>query len=107
MSTTHQITVPIDKTTESFRDKVIRKCGESVEMKEKFFTKYAELLEVMSRAMAERFQRGRQAFRHGKRRQLVRRASFVRGVQSPDHRKAARVSGDSADDRHRHDDRDR
>jgi D-sedoheptulose 7-phosphate isomerase len=58
MSTTHQIAAPIDKTMESFRAKVIRKCGESVEMKEKFFTKYADSLEVMSRAMAERFQRG-------------------------------------------------
>src|ERR1700737_5105419 len=62
MSTTHQITAPVDKTTESFRDKVIRKCGESVEMKEKFFTKYAESLEVMSRAMAEGFQRGSRLF---------------------------------------------
>jgi D-sedoheptulose 7-phosphate isomerase len=62
MSTTHQITAPVDKTTESFRDKVIRKCAESVEMKEKFFTKYAESLEVMSRAMAERFQRGGRLF---------------------------------------------
>jgi D-sedoheptulose 7-phosphate isomerase len=62
MSTTHQITTPIDKTTESFRDKVVRKCGESVEMKEKFFTKYAESIEVMSRAMAERFQRGGRLF---------------------------------------------
>jgi D-sedoheptulose 7-phosphate isomerase len=52
----------IDKTTESFRDKVVRKCGESVEMKEKFFTKYAESLEVMSRAMAERFQHGGRLF---------------------------------------------
>jgi D-sedoheptulose 7-phosphate isomerase len=62
MSTTHQMTTPIDKTTESFRDKVVRKCGESVEMKEKFFTKYAESIEVMSRAMAERFQRGGRLF---------------------------------------------
>jgi D-sedoheptulose 7-phosphate isomerase len=62
MSTTHQITAFVDKTTESFRDKVIRKCGESVEMKEKFFTKYAESLEVMSRAMAERFQQGGRLF---------------------------------------------
>jgi D-sedoheptulose 7-phosphate isomerase len=56
------MTTPIDKTTESFRDKVVRKCGESVEMKEKFFTKYAESIEVMSRAMAERFQRGGRLF---------------------------------------------
>jgi D-sedoheptulose 7-phosphate isomerase len=62
MSTTRQITAPIDKTTESFSDKVIRKCGESVEMKEKFFTKYAESLEAMSRAMAKRFQRGGRLF---------------------------------------------
>jgi D-sedoheptulose 7-phosphate isomerase len=62
MSTTHQMTTPIDKTTESFRDKVVRKCGESMEMKEKFFTKYADSLEVMSRAMAERFQRGGRLF---------------------------------------------
>jgi D-sedoheptulose 7-phosphate isomerase len=52
----------IDKTTESFRDKVIRKCGESVEMKEKFFTKYAESLDEMSRAMAERFQQAGRLF---------------------------------------------
>src|SRR5262249_28064990 len=62
MSTPHQILAPVDKTTESFREKVIRKCGESVEMKEKFFTKYAEALEAMSRVMAERFQRGRRLF---------------------------------------------
>src|SRR6202008_3319469 len=60
MSATNTTTV--DKTTESFRDKVIRKCGESGEMKEKFFTKYAEPLEAMSRAMAECFQRGRRLF---------------------------------------------
>jgi D-sedoheptulose 7-phosphate isomerase len=62
MSTTHQISAPIDKTTESFRDKVIRKCGESVEMKEKFFSKYAESLEIMSRVMAERFRQGGRLF---------------------------------------------
>src|ERR1700675_1415404 len=62
MSTTHQISASVDKTTESFRDKVMRKCGESVEMKEKFFTKYAESLEMMSRSMAERFQQGARLF---------------------------------------------
>jgi D-sedoheptulose 7-phosphate isomerase len=62
MSTTHQSEAAIDKTTESFRDKVIRKCGESIEMKEKFFTKYAESLEAMSRAMAERFQQDGRLF---------------------------------------------
>jgi D-sedoheptulose 7-phosphate isomerase len=62
MSTTQQSALCIDKTTESFRDKVIRKCGESVEMKEKFFNKYAEALEAMSRAMAEHFQHGGRLF---------------------------------------------
>jgi len=62
MSTAHQITTPVDKTTESFRDKIIRKCGESVEMKERFFTRYADSLEAMSRAMAERFRQGGRLF---------------------------------------------
>ena len=62
MSTTHQIAAPVDKTTENFRDKVIRKCGESVEMKEKFFNKYADSLDTMSREMAARFQKGGRLF---------------------------------------------
>jgi D-sedoheptulose 7-phosphate isomerase len=62
MSTAHQITTPVDKTTESFRDKVIRKCGESMEMKERFFTRYADSLEAMSRAMAEHFRQGGRLF---------------------------------------------
>ncbi len=45
----------IDKSTESFRDKILRKCGESVEMKEKFFEKYADEIEELSREMAKRF----------------------------------------------------
>jgi D-sedoheptulose 7-phosphate isomerase len=48
----------VDKSNESFRDKILRKCGESVEMKEKFFSKYAEQIETLSREMAQRFQRG-------------------------------------------------
>jgi D-sedoheptulose 7-phosphate isomerase len=55
----------VDRTTESFRDKVLRKCGESMEMKEKFFTKYADSLEAMSRAVAERFQKGGRLFAMG------------------------------------------
>ncbi len=47
-----------DKSAENFRDKVLRKCGESVEMKEKFFSKYAEQIETLSREMAARFARG-------------------------------------------------
>jgi uncharacterized Zn finger protein len=45
---TATLRVPVDRMTEPFRDKVIRKCGESMEMKEKFFVKYAEPLEVPS-----------------------------------------------------------
>jgi D-sedoheptulose 7-phosphate isomerase len=62
MSTAPQIVDPVDKANESFRAKVIRKCSESVEMKEKFFAKYAEPLETMSRALAERFKRGGRLF---------------------------------------------
>ena len=62
MNTIPQIVTPVDKANESFRAKVIRKCGESVEMKQKFFAKYAEPLETMSRALAERFQRGGRLF---------------------------------------------
>ena len=50
---------------EPFRDKVIRKCGESMEMKEKFFIKYAESLEAMSRQMAQRFEQGGKLFAMG------------------------------------------
>jgi D-sedoheptulose 7-phosphate isomerase len=55
----------VDRAGESFHDKVLRKCGESVEMKEKFFAKYADLLEVMSREMAARFQAGGKLFTMG------------------------------------------
>jgi D-sedoheptulose 7-phosphate isomerase len=49
----------LDKTTEPFREKIARKCGESVEMKQKFFTTYAEQIEALSREMAQRFSRGK------------------------------------------------
>src|ERR1700751_4389336 len=62
MSAIDQSAPVIDKANESFRDKVIRKCGESVEMKEKFFNKYADSLDAMSRAMAARFQQGGRLF---------------------------------------------
>lgn len=48
-----------DQAAESFREKILRKCGESVEMKQKFFTAYAEQIEAMSREMAARFSRGK------------------------------------------------
>jgi len=62
MSAIDQTAPVIDKANESFRDKVIRKCGESVEMKEKFFNKYADSLDAMSREMAARFQKGGRLF---------------------------------------------
>ena len=42
-----------------------RKCGESVEMKEKIFSKYADSLEAMARAVAGRFQQGGRLFTMG------------------------------------------
>jgi D-sedoheptulose 7-phosphate isomerase len=58
----NQITPSLDKTTESFREKIFRKCGESMETKETFFRTYAEPLEAMARTMAERFQKGGRLF---------------------------------------------
>ena len=55
----------IDKSTESFRDKILRKCGESVEMKEKFFEKYADEIERLSREMAKRFADGKKLLTMG------------------------------------------
>ena len=48
----------VDKSAETFRDKILRKCGESVEMKEKFFEKYADGIEELSQEMAKRFADG-------------------------------------------------
>jgi D-sedoheptulose 7-phosphate isomerase len=55
----------IDKSAETFRDKVMRKCGESVEMKEKFFIKYADQIEDLSKEMAKRFADGRKLLTMG------------------------------------------
>ncbi|HZR15939.1 MAG TPA: SIS domain-containing protein [Verrucomicrobiae bacterium] len=49
----------VDRTREPFRDKILRKCAESVEMKEKFFSRYAEQIEAMTREMAQRFSAGK------------------------------------------------
>ena len=48
----------LDRLNEPFRAKVLRKCAESTEVKEKFFVKYAESLEAMSRELAERLRSG-------------------------------------------------
>ena len=55
----------LDKSVETFRDKILRKCGESVEMKEKFFDKYAADIETLSRDMADRFSKGRKLLTMG------------------------------------------
>src|SRR5258707_4595103 len=95
MSTAHQITTPVDKTTESFRDKVIRKCGESVEMKERFFTKYADSLEAMSRAMAEHFRQGGRLFVMGNGGSLCDALHMCVEVNQPIIEKRAAVSVNS------------
>ncbi len=51
-----------DRMTEPFREKVLRKCAESMETKEKFFATYANSFDEMSRALAERFQKGGRLF---------------------------------------------
>jgi len=55
----------LEKVAESFREKIMRKCGESMEMKEKFFSKYAEQIETMARDMAERFRSGKKLLTMG------------------------------------------
>ena len=54
-----------DKLNESFHEKILRKCGESVEMKEKFFEKYADDIERLSREMAKRFVDGKKLLTMG------------------------------------------
>ena len=48
-----------NKAAETCRDKILRKCAESVQMKETFFAHYADQIEAMAREMAGRFQRGK------------------------------------------------
>jgi D-sedoheptulose 7-phosphate isomerase len=45
-------------TPNEWREKVMRKCGESVEIKQKFFERYANEIGELSQKMAERFQQG-------------------------------------------------
>ena len=45
----------VDKSAETFRDKILRKCGESVEMKEKFFNEYADEIEATEPRHGEAF----------------------------------------------------
>jgi D-sedoheptulose 7-phosphate isomerase len=57
--------VALDKSSEDFREKILRKCAESVEMKQRFFEKYAEQIEALSREMARRFAEGRKLLTMG------------------------------------------
>ena len=54
-----------DRLTEPLREKVLRKCGESMETKQTFFSRYADALDQMSRALAERFEKGGRLFAMG------------------------------------------
>jgi len=54
----HQKEFLTDKPVETYRTKILRKCHESVEMKESFFSQYAGPIEAMARDMAGRFQQG-------------------------------------------------
>ncbi len=55
----------IDKLNEPFPAKVLRKCRESMESKEQFFSQYADSIDEMSRAVADRFQNGGRLFAMG------------------------------------------
>jgi len=57
MSTVPAVTPAI--SPDEWRDKVMRKCQESVEIKNKFFERYAQQIGQLSQEMAERFARGR------------------------------------------------
>src|SRR5690349_8603219 len=47
------------------RERVMRKCHESMEMKEKFFDQYADQLGIMAEEMAERFRHGSRMYTMG------------------------------------------
>lgn len=57
MSTGPAVTPVI--SPEEWHDKVMRKCQESIEIKNKFFEHYAQQIGQLSQEMAERFARGR------------------------------------------------
>jgi D-sedoheptulose 7-phosphate isomerase len=58
MSNTSSAATPAISPQE-WRDKVMRKCQESVEIKNKFFERYANEIGELSQQMAQRFVRGR------------------------------------------------
>ena len=48
-----------ESTIESSRQKILRKCGESIDVKRKFFTDHADQIDALARDMAARFARGK------------------------------------------------
>jgi D-sedoheptulose 7-phosphate isomerase len=48
-----------------WRQRVMRKCGESVEVKQKFFERYADDIGELSQKMAQRFQQGNKLWAMG------------------------------------------
>lgn len=59
MSANPQINPAPAITPEQWREKVMRKCAESVDVKQKFFKHYADAIGELSQKMAQRFQQGR------------------------------------------------
>jgi D-sedoheptulose 7-phosphate isomerase len=49
-------------TTDTAREKIMRKCRESMEMKEKFFDLYAEQIDSLTAEMAQRFSQGKKLY---------------------------------------------
>lgn len=56
MSSAAVTVAPVDHR--SWREKVMHKCAESVEVKQKFFEQYADVIGDLSQKMAERFRAG-------------------------------------------------
>ncbi len=48
--------------TETARDKIMRKCRESIDMKQKFFELYADQIESLALDMAQRFSQGKKLY---------------------------------------------
>ena len=79
-----------DDPPQEWHDKVMRKCQESVEIKNKFFEHYAEQIGELSQKMAERFSPRAAVMGDGQRRQRLRRAARRGRIHASDHREAAR-----------------
>jgi D-sedoheptulose 7-phosphate isomerase len=63
---TSAMTQPVsDRLTEPFRDQALRECGESMQTKHDFFSKYAESPDEISRLLAARLEQGGRLFAIG------------------------------------------